>query len=116
MINGLNLDAARPRQDNFAVRYEGFLKIPTDGVYTLSVTSDDGSRLYLGDRLLIDNDGNHPSLTEAAVVRLRKGPYPIRLEYFQGRGASGFSVAWQRDGQSQEPIPDAAFARTSTAP
>ncbi|WP_164100872.1 trypsin-like peptidase domain-containing protein [Candidatus Laterigemmans baculatus] len=110
VINGVDVDAIRPRPENFAIRYEGLLKIPTAGLYTLSITSDDGSRMYLDDRLLIDNDGSHPSLTEAAVVRLHAGSYPVRIEYFQGRGAADFSVTGHRDGFPQEPIPDAAFA------
>ena len=111
VINSLSLDAVRPRGEYYAVRYEGFLRVPNEGVYALSLTSDDGSRLYLNDQLMIDNDGNHPALTEAAVVRLHSGAYPIRLEYFQGSGATSLVLAWQRDAGPLETVPSSALAR-----
>jgi len=55
-------------EDHFGVRHTGFLLIEKSGEYEFSTNSDDGSRFYVGDRLVVDNDGVHGGVT-------RKGPY-----------------------------------------
>lgn len=43
-----------------------------------------GSRLYINDTLLIDNDGLHENESlKSFMIPMQKGFYPIRLEYFQ---------------------------------
>ena len=78
-----------PSKTNFACLFEGYLEIVTDGYYIFGLGSDDGSKLYLGDKLLIDNDGLHMVVTKSFVLPLQKGFYPVRLEYFQKEGGSG---------------------------
>ena len=75
-----------PRTDDFAIKLEGFLKIPTDGVYRLILNSDDGSTLRIGDRVMIDNDGPHPARDVGRLFRLSKGFLPIRIDYFEATG------------------------------
>lgn len=77
---------AKDRKDYFAIRFDGFLRVDTDDLYRLIIVSDDGSKLFLDGRLLIDHDGNHPPKPAGQLVRLRKGLHPIRIEYFQGNG------------------------------
>jgi S1-C subfamily serine protease len=74
------------REDYFAIRLEGYLKIKSDGLYRLILVSDDGSRLFLHDKLTIDHDGNHPPKPASRVVRLKSGLHPLTIEYFQGNG------------------------------
>ena len=50
-----------PKTDGFAIKFEGTLKIPDDGVYRLILNSDDGSILRTGTEILVDNDGPHPA-------------------------------------------------------
>lgn len=70
------------RPDSFAFVYTGFLDIPNTGVYYLELRSDDGARLFLGDELLVDNDGSHSARRREGVQALQAGLHPIRLEYF----------------------------------
>ncbi len=72
--------------DYFAVRFEGLLKIRKDGLYRLILVSDDGSRLMIHNRMLIDHDGNHPPKPASRLVRLNAGLHPLTIEYFQGNG------------------------------
>lgn len=74
------------REDYFAIRFEGYLKIKSDGLYRLILVSDDGSRLFLHNKLTIDHDGNHPPKPASRVVRLKSGLHPLVIEYFQGNG------------------------------
>ena len=73
-----------PRPDgSFGMECRGLLTIPTDGVYTLGLRSDDGSRLYLGDEMVIDNDGTHDKQERRTELALAAGRHAIRVEYFQ---------------------------------
>lgn len=47
-------------------------------------TSDDGSKLYIDDRLVIDNDGIHSAVTLVRSTEMTHGVHRIRVSYFQG--------------------------------
>ncbi len=70
----------------FGLTFRGFLNVPTDGVYTLFVDSNDGSRLYLDDQLVVENDGWHGPQERYGQIALQAGLHPIRLDYFQSGG------------------------------
>ncbi len=76
----------------FAIRYTGSFHVMEGGKYRFRLRSDDGSRLYIDNRLVVDNDGAHPARTKDGRVRLAEGNHHIRIEYFQG---PRFSVALQ---------------------
>jgi S1-C subfamily serine protease len=75
-----------PKTDGFAVKLEGALKIPEEGVYRLILNSDDGSILRTGKDILVDNDGPHPAQDVGTLLRLKKGFLPIRIDYFEATG------------------------------
>ncbi|PJB81317.1 MAG: hypothetical protein CO090_03400 [Acidobacteria bacterium CG_4_9_14_3_um_filter_49_7] len=76
----------------FAIRYAGSFHVMEEGKYRFTLRSDDGSRLYIDNRLVVNNDGAHPVLTKNGSVRLSEGNHTVRVEYFQG---PRFSVALQ---------------------
>ncbi len=73
-----------PRSENFACLIEGYIEILDEGYHVFIVDSDDGSKFYIDGKLLIDHDGLHgKGDAKSYIIPLRKGFYPIRLEYFQ---------------------------------
>jgi len=68
----------------FAIRYTGTFTVSRSGNYAFRLVSDDGSRLYIDNRLVIDNDGTHPARSAQGNVNLTPGTHNIRVEYFQG--------------------------------
>ena len=73
-----------PSKTNFACLFEGYIEITSDGYYLFGLGSNDGAKLYLSDKLVIDNDGlKKEESTKSFVLPLQKGFYPIRIEYFQ---------------------------------
>jgi len=75
-----------PDANHFALLEEGYIEIKQSGYYTFSLNSDDGSRLYIGNKLIIDYDGLHARwASKTCMVSLQKGFYPLRLEYFQNQ-------------------------------
>jgi predicted alpha/beta superfamily hydrolase len=100
-----------PRQDNFAIVVSGQLEIKETGYYMFQLNSDDGSKLYLGDRLLIDFDGLHGDQGDGKsfIIPLKKGFYALREEYFQkddGRSLRlGYVTPGTMTSRRAEPIP-----------
>lgn len=70
--------------ENYGLSCSGYLDIPSTGSYTFYLTSDDGSKLYINNALVIDNDGLHSTRAYSNTVNLTKGKQLIKLDYFQG--------------------------------
>lgn len=68
----------------FGVMYSGTFEVSEKGTYGWRLLSDDGSRLWIDGREIIDNDGVHGFDGKEGEVALSKGPHTIRLWYFQG--------------------------------
>ena len=92
-------------QDNFAVLYEGFLRIPADGKCTFFLGSDDGSRMWLGEAPVIDNDGLHGFVEKRLRIKLPKGDYPFRIVMFEQAGAERLSLTCAVEEGSPRAIP-----------
>lgn len=93
-------------EDNFALIATGHLKIEKEGTYTFHIWSDDGSKLYINDKQVIDNDGQHGAEFGEVSIEMKKGYYPFKLEYFQGGGGKFLSFNWKKPGDEDfEVIP-----------
>jgi hypothetical protein len=68
----------------FAIDYTGRFYISKPGKYRFALVSDDGSKLYIDGRVVINNDGHHPTLRMDGSVKLAGGIHSIRVSYFQG--------------------------------
>jgi PA14 domain/Glycosyl hydrolases family 2 len=88
-------DAAVPQTENYCIRWEGTLLPPTTGNYTLAVGSDDGVRLWLDDKLVIDQWLIRQYAEANVVLPLEAGkPVKVKLEFFQAAGSSQCRLAW----------------------
>jgi len=79
-------DIETPIGENTALVFQGLINIETDGLYKFSTLSDDGSRLYIDGKLIVDNDGDHGVQEKQGSVNLTKGKYQIKVEYFNAGG------------------------------
>ncbi len=87
--------------DNFSARWTGELIPESSGTYNLGVTGDDGFRLYLDGKLLVQDWSKHPAHTLMQWVELKKGRrYPIKLEYYQDGGSATAKLVWQQGGET----------------
>src|SRR5205085_4238608 len=74
----------RTRNEAFGFVFEGTLIVPTAGLYTFWLDSDDGSRLTVAGKTIVEYDGIHGLGNEkSGTVTLSQGRLPIKLEYFQ---------------------------------
>jgi len=74
------------RGERFAVRWSGLLVIEKAGKYRLSLGSDDGSKLYVDNHYVLNNDGLHKFQWKHAGRRLFAGQQRLRIEYFNNGG------------------------------
>ena len=95
----------RESEQYFAFIYDGIIQIPKDGLYILYLATNDGGRLLIDGRLLINNDGLHPLAEIYKPVALKAGPHPVLVQYFQEGGGMGLKVSWQGPGFAKEEIP-----------
>ncbi|MEU1303413.1 family 16 glycoside hydrolase [Streptomyces shenzhenensis] len=84
--------------DNFSAQASGYLVIPAGGTYSFRLTSDDGSRLTIDDREVIDHDGLHAAEPKDGAVELTAGSHPFRIDYFERTGEQQLTLAWQPPG------------------
>lgn len=108
--------ATSGRADNVGAVFTSLLEIPQTGWYRLSIESDDGSRLYVGDDLVVDNDGLHGMVEGSAVVALVAGKHPVRAEFFENGGGAGLIVRYQGASISTRPVPASAWSRQVAPP
>ncbi len=92
------------RDERFAIRWRGFIEIPTTGVYWFWLGSDDGSRLTIDNVTTVDNDGLHGFRARGTQAALEAGLHPITVEYFNRTGDSGLKILCDGPAMSGENI------------
>jgi hypothetical protein len=103
-----NFGAGGPTQfgtstDNFSIRYEGVIWIPSNGSYTFYISSDDGVRLTIGGTV-VTNDWNRaasgaiPILPGNAIgsIALNSAFYPIVIEYREFSLSASIEIQWEQ--------------------
>lgn len=95
-FNWDNIPPAGLPHDNYSIRWEGSVKVRQGGKYAFIVSSDDGSRLWVDGREVIDDWGQHARQTERAVLNFAANSrHRIRLDYFQAAGGASVHLAWE---------------------
>ena len=92
-------------QDHYELVYTGFLEIKESGLYRIAIKSDDGSRLFVHDRLVVDNDGNHADQIRTGWVHLASGKHPIRIEFYEDEGNENLELLIAKGDGELEPVP-----------
>jgi hexosaminidase len=103
------LELARDEWIGFV--FTGYLRIDRDGIYTFSLTSDDGSTLRIGDELVVDHDGPHSATTRRGMIALAAGYHPITVRFFQGGGGRELRVGMAVEGEDPAPVAGRLFHR-----
>lgn len=68
----------------FGIRYTTSIYIDVPGKYRFRLNSDDGSKLIVDGKTVIDNDGQHAPQAKRGEIVLEEGVHEFVIEYFQG--------------------------------
>ncbi len=96
---------------NFSGKFEGKITFPYSGTWTLKITVDNGTRLWIDNLItpLIDewqDDGNHPIGTYTATFNATAGQfYNIRADWNDGGVTGNFKMQWSHSSQTEQVIP-----------
>ncbi len=98
-----------PAAEYLARRYAGLVYVPEDEVYEFVLSSDDGSRLLVADREVVDNDGLHGPEAQVGLVALARGWHAIEVQWFNKSGGADLKLRWRRDAEELVEVPAAAL-------
>jgi hypothetical protein len=106
--------AGSGRADEVGAVFRGWINIPTSGFWTLYTNSDDGSRLLIGETVVVSNDGLHPMVEKSGTIALAAGKHAIRVEFFENGGGAGLITSWKGPGVAKAVVPASAWSRGGT--
>ncbi|RPI06180.1 MAG: DUF5060 domain-containing protein [Ignavibacteriae bacterium] len=99
IVSEIKMSALR-QLDHFGLTFDGYIDISKEGIYTFYCSSDDGTRLWIDDTLIVDNDGQHAVIEIGGQIGLEKGLHKIKVHFFENEGGEALKV--QFDGPSIE--------------
>ena len=108
---------AMNRDYQFGFRLQTTLTVRTTGDYTFYLGSDDGSRLKIGNTVVVDNDGLHPYAEQQGTIHLDAGRHPLTVEFFESGGEELLTVDYAGPGFPRQPVPAVVLSQqTPSAP
>ncbi|PXY44706.1 family 20 glycosylhydrolase [Flavobacterium hydrophilum] len=86
------------------LKFDGYIYIPETENYTFSTLSDDGSKLFIDNELIVNNDGIHWLNEAHGAVKLEKGFHKFNISYFDLTGGTTLSCFIQQEGKEKQEI------------
>ncbi|BDD09400.1 beta-N-acetylhexosaminidase [Fulvitalea axinellae] len=97
------------QKSHFGLIFNGYIKVPEEGIYTFQFVSDDGGILKIAGKTLGDNDGNHGPRQKIGQIALAAGYHPIAIDYFQGGGGMNIELHLVDKQGQVRPVPQTWF-------
>jgi len=93
-IARLNLGYLYKPTNRHGMILEGYIFAPITGVYTMRLSSESDSRLYIDNQIAIDNDENHTDFAATGRVALTRGLHPYRIVLVDNFNSESFKLEW----------------------
>ncbi|SFF26733.1 PA14 domain-containing protein [Spirosoma endophyticum] len=106
----------RNRDNNYGIRFVGYVSVPTDGVYTFYSSSDDGTKLLIGSTEVVNNDGGHGDQERSGTIGLKAGLHALSVLYLQIDGGQALRVSYSGPGINKQEIPASSLWRVAINP
>lgn len=101
-------------RDHFSARWTGAIVAPRSGSYTLAIETDDGVRVWIGGKRVIDDFTAHTVKRNEAKIDLVAGvAVPIRVDYFQVDLGASARLLWSTTGLAEEVVPSTSLVAAS---
>jgi hypothetical protein len=92
--------------DRFSIRWTGFVVPVYTEAYTFYTASDDGARLWVDTKQLVNQWVDQPLTEKKGTIALIAGRrYPIRIDYYEHTGDAYMSLRWSSPSQPKQVIP-----------
>jgi flagellar hook assembly protein FlgD len=91
--------------DTWSVRWSGFITPLFSQTYTFYTNTDDGVRLWVNGKLIIDQWSNTGAEQSGTIALTAGQPVSIKLEYFQDTGTAFAALSWSSTSQTKQIIP-----------
>jgi hypothetical protein len=83
------------RDDYFLFQFKGYIEVPANGMYTFYTTSDDASKLFIGDVMVVENDKLQPPTEKSGTIGLKAGKHRITVQFMEAGGGEALQVAYK---------------------
>ena len=103
-VYSFDLNEFENLDDKFGIVFTGEIEIKFQDTYTFFLSSNDGSKLFIDSKLVVDADGLHGFAGELGKIKLNEGKHKIRLEYFQAGGGKGLELQYESSGTEKQKI------------
>jgi len=101
----------------YSVRWTGQVQPRYSETYTFSTVSDDGVRLWVNGKQLVNNWTRHSATTNSGQVTLEAGKrYDLRMEFFQSYGSAVAKLRWASPSQASQIVPQTQLYSTTAVP
>jgi hypothetical protein len=109
--DGGTVFATSGRKDYMAALFTRYLEAPADGIYTFYLLSDDASELHIGNKKVIDNNGEHKyqMRERAGQIALKAGKHSFWVGYTEINLLNGLRLDWEGPGFERELVPSKAL-------
>ena len=88
--------------DNFSVRWTGRIQPAISGLYEITVASDDGIRLFIDGKLVIEHWNDHAVEARMAKINFESGKfYDVKVEYYENGGDAVALVGWTKPNENE---------------
>jgi hypothetical protein len=92
--------------DTWSARWSGQVKPANSETYTFHTTSDDGVRLWVDGKLIVDNWTDHAPTENQGTITLTAGQlYDVRMEYYERGGGAVAKLRWSSARQAKQIVP-----------
>jgi len=85
---------SKPYKAPFSIEWTGYIHISKKGMYTFATKSDDGSLVYINEKMIVDNGNRHALRYIFCKIFLHEGFYSIKIIYFDSGGEAAMELLW----------------------
>jgi hexosaminidase len=103
-VNNLTVPS-EVKAGSFGLKYQGYIDVPEDGIYSFFLICDDGGILNIAEKEVVNNDGWHAPIERSGQVALKKGLQPLELNFVEGGGGYTLSLKYCLNGSTPTDIP-----------
>ncbi len=94
VLNNTTRGAVAPDNDGYILKFNGVIRVENTGNFTFSARSDDGSRIYIDNVLVLENWFDQGPTTRSNTINLAKGEHVIEFWYYENAGGDFMQFTW----------------------